>query len=117
MGTDATIAEIPAILRGQTPSSPSSTLGSGDYSRRPVAVILGGGYTDVFDQVHEGVEAAFSPEGRSSGVAWLRFDPDKPMPPLGPEYAAQALRRLRDTLAGLVEGGKLGNGETAVYQY
>ena len=116
MGVDACISEIPSVLRGQIPASPTSALGSGDVSRRPVAIILGGGYTDVFDTVREGVEAAFGPDG-SSGVAWLRFDTDLPMPPLGPEYATKALQRLRDTLDELVAGGKLGGGETAVYQY
>lgn len=113
---EACISEISVILQGQAPSNPSSTLGSGDVSRRLVAIILGGAYADTFDQVHRGVEAAFASSG-SSKVSWLPQDGSKPAPPLGPEYGKAMVQRVKDTLSRLAVEGKLGAGETGVYWY
>ena len=117
MSVEAALAEIPVILRGETPTTSSSSIGTGNISadRRPVAVILGGGFSETFDQVHDGVEAALG--SSSSGVAWLRHDGTKPAPPVGPEYGKAMVQRTRDLLAELKEGGKLGTGKSDVYWY
>lgn len=101
------VSDISAVLQGQTPSAGSSTLGTGNLAARPVAVILGGGYSENFDQVHDAVEEATG----GSGVAWLRHDGDKPAPPLGPEYGKAMVARVKEAL------GKLGAGETGVHWY
>lgn len=99
----------------------SSDLGTRNVSpdRRPVAVILGGGYNDTFDEVHDAVEADFVKSGVSSaGVSWLRQDATKPAPAVGtPEYGQAQIQRVRDVLAGLQKEGKLGDGETRVCWY
>ena len=114
--TEACISEIPTLLQGQAPSNPSSTLGTGNVSRRPVAVVLGGGYTANFDEIRDGVEAAF-PSSGGSGVAWLKHDGTIPAPPLGPEYSKAILKRTKDVLKGLADDGTLVNGKSEVYLY
>jgi hypothetical protein len=105
------------ILRGEKPATSSGNIGSGNISadNRPVAVILGGGFRETFDQVHDGVEAAFG--SSSAGVAWLRHDGTKPAPPLGPEYGKAMIQRVRERMAELKQDGKLGNGKSEVYWY
>jgi hypothetical protein len=114
--TEACVSETPTVLQGQAPSNPSSTLGTGNVSRRPVAVVLGGGYTATFDEIRDGVEAAF-PSSGGSGVAWLKHDGTIPAPPLGPEYSKAILKRTKDVLKGLVDDGTLVNGKSEVYLY
>ncbi|MBE3048323.1 hypothetical protein IMZ48_38630 [Candidatus Bathyarchaeota archaeon] len=113
---EACIAEIPLILKGESPANPSSTLGTGNVTDRPVAVALGGGHTDVFDETHEAVEKACGPAG--SGLVWLKNDTTKPGPfELKAEYGKSVVTRMKDTLAGLKAEGKLGEGKTGVYMY
>lgn len=115
LNPEACIAEIPLVLRGQKPASSSSNIGTArihdDY--RPVAVVLGGGYAETFDQIHDSVEQAFAESG-GSGVIWLRHDGSKPAPPLGPEYSKAMIERVRETLGRLGEGGMLGSGDSRV---
>lgn len=114
----ACIAEIPVLLRGEIPAERSSELGTRAVSpsRRPVAVILGGGFNDTFEQVHDAVEAEFTKAGAASaGVTWIRQDATKPAPPVGtPEYGKAQMQRTREVLAGLQSDGKLGDGESRV---
>jgi hypothetical protein len=88
-------------------------------SRRPVAVVLGGGFNDTFEQVHDAVEAEFTQAGAASaGVAWLRQDATKQAGPVGtPEHGQALVQRVRDGLAGLQSEGKLGGGESRVAWY
>lgn len=112
----AAITEIPTFLNGQVPSDPSSTLGSGNLSERPVAVALGGGFVDTFDEVHDGVDKALGASG--GGLAWLRHDGSKPGPaPGSPGYGESVAQRIKDTLAGLEGEGKLGGGQAGVYWF
>ncbi|SPO03275.1 uncharacterized protein DNG_05957 [Cephalotrichum gorgonifer] len=114
IGPEAAISEVPVILNGQIPPNPSSTLGSGNLSERPVAFALGGAFAETFDQVHDEVEKEFGASG--SGLAWLRHDWSTPAPPLGPEYADAIVQRIKDRLAQLKADGKLG-GQTDVYLF
>ena len=43
---DSCTKEIPLLLKGEVPSSPSGQLGSGNWSGFPKAILFGGGYTD-----------------------------------------------------------------------
>lgn len=117
--SDACISEIPAILNGQMPSNPNSTLGTGNISDRPVAVILGGGFDDAFDMVYNEVERALGPSG--SGVPWLRNDTNKPGPgDLGPGYGTVAAQRMKQVLGELRverQSGLIRTGPTGVYWY
>lgn len=113
---EACAAEIPAILRGQSPANPSSTIGTGNIAERPVAVILGGGFTSVFDEVHDAVEAACGPEG--SRLVWLKNDTEKPGPGvLGAGYPGSVAERVKGVLGDLAARGKIGTGEGDVHWY
>lgn len=106
---DACVAEIPTILNGHTPASPSSILGSGNHSDRPVAIIIGGGYSEDFDMVFDSVERTFAHTG--SGVAWLRTDMGGPEPDtMENSYAIAAAQRMKVLLTKLRDEGKLGSG-------
>lgn len=106
---EACVAEIPTILNGHTPARPSSILGSGNLSDRPTAIIIGGGYSEDFDMVHDSVERTFFHSG--SGVAWLRTDMDGPGPDtMENSYSIAAAQRMKSVLTELRDGGKLGSG-------
>lgn len=50
LSTTAAAAEIPAILRGEKPSSSdpeAAEFGSHDYGKKVVAIVVGGGYGEV----------------------------------------------------------------------
>lgn len=99
-------AEIPALLRGEAIDA-ASGLGSNaanarspDQRRRPVAVIVGGGYTDEeFEMVRdEDVQ----------GVPWLQADNSRIPPgewPPSPLYPVGAAARIKERLR---EHGMLG---------
>ena len=113
---EACVAEIPAILKGETPANPSSTLGTGNFAQRPLAITLGGGYTATFEETREAVEKACGPSG--SGIVWLKNDTTKPGPAeLKGEYGKSVAERVKQTLAQLKADGKLGTGESVVYLY
>jgi hypothetical protein len=102
--------QIPALLRGEKPESSGSTLGSKNYEKTPVAILLGAGFDD--DAVQELREAA---KGTKS-VPWLRPDTTKPTPPLGPQYGKAMVERIKETVKGLEERGELeGNGEVVLF--
>lgn len=92
--------QITAIFRGETPSS-DSELGSKDYSQKPVAVILGGGYDD------EGTAVMMEAAKGIHPVPWLRPDTSKPAPPLGPEYGKALVARIKNLLAEMEKDGKM----------
>lgn len=99
---DAGAVQIPAIFRGDQSPLSDSALGSKNYSQKPVAVILGGAYTDADTEVMMKAAAGIHP------VPWLRPDASKPTPPLGPEYGKALVARLKVMLEELDRGGNMG---------
>lgn len=91
--------QIAAIFRGETPSA-DSQLGSNDYSKKPVAVILGGGYDDA------GIEVMMEASKGIHPVPWLRPDLSKPAPPLGPEYGKALVERIKILWAEMGKDGE-----------
>ena len=101
--------QIPAILRGDPAPPSDSALGSKDYSKPPVAVILGAGYDD------DGTEVMMTASANIRPIPWLRPDTSKPAPPLGPEYGKALVARVKELLAQLEREGKMN--EEGVYWY
>jgi len=101
MTPQAGAAQIPTILKGDKSVPADSELGSRDYSKPPVAVILGGGYTDA------DVELMFSASAGIRPIPWLRPDLTKPAPPLGPEYGKALVGRVKELLVELEKEGKM----------
>ncbi|RYP83086.1 hypothetical protein DL770_005427 [Monosporascus sp. CRB-9-2] len=93
--------QIPAILKGDQSPPSDSTLGSRDYSKPPIAVLLGAGYDDAGTEVMMKASEGLRP------IPWLRPDTSKPAPPLGPEYGKALVARIKELLAQLKEGGKM----------
>jgi hypothetical protein len=110
---EAGASQIPSILAGeQTPPPSDSALGSKDYSRPPIAIVMGGGYDDAGMEL---MRNASKGNTNSRPVPWLRADLTKPAPPLGPEYGKAMVARVKEVLARLESEGKLGEDE--VYWY
>ncbi|KAK3395194.1 hypothetical protein B0H63DRAFT_462791 [Podospora didyma] len=109
MTPESGAVQIPAILKGETSPPADSELGSKDYSKPPVAVILGGGYEDA------GIELMMKASAGTKPIPWLRPDLTKPAPPLGPEYGKALVARIKDLLAQLEKDGKMD--EEAVQWY
>lgn len=98
--------QIPALLRGDNPGSSGSALGSHNYERTPVAIVLGAAFDD------EGIEALREAAKGTKDVPWLRPDTSKPTPPPGPDYGKAMVARIKEKVASLVDEGKLeGNGK------
>lgn len=102
--------QIPALLRGEDPGGSGSDLGSKNYERTPVAVLLGAAFND--QDIQELREAAKG----TKDVPWLRPDTSKPTPPPGPEYGKAMVERIKETMKELHASGKLeGNGDVTWY--
>lgn len=101
--------QIPAIFRGETPSSRDSELGTKDYSQKPAAVILGGGYDDA------GIEVMMDASKGIHPVPWLRPDLSLPAPPLGPEYGKALVQRIKEKLAVLEKEGQMSEEKVVWY--
>nr|GAT44771.1 predicted protein [Mycena chlorophos] len=95
--------QIPTILRGDPDPSTlsSSDLGTKNYSRKPIAVIVGGAFDDA------DVAAIMDAARGIHPVPWLKADKSVPMPPVGSEYAVATARRIKERLAGLERDGEL----------
>lgn len=115
-GPEAAISEIPTLLQGQLPVSPTSTLGTGNVSVRPKAIVLGGAFVETFEDVKREVEKQMVEIGGSK-IAWCMHDASKPHPPIGPEYGKAVLERCRELLGRLRDGGKLDEPKTETYTY
>ncbi|KAK7740828.1 hypothetical protein SLS62_011013 [Diatrype stigma] len=98
---EAGIAQIPAILRGEQPPPSESTLGSKDYSKTPIAVILGGAYDDTDTERMMKASTGIKP------IPWLRPDLSKPTPPPGPEYGKAMVARIKELIPQLEQEGKM----------
>lgn len=101
MTPESGATQIPALLRGETNVSSDSDLGSRDCSRGVRAIILGGGYNDQDTKILRDAAQGIKP------VPWLRPDLSKPTPPLGPQYGEAMVERIKETLKGLQDSGKM----------
>ncbi|KAI3325315.1 hypothetical protein HD806DRAFT_533904 [Xylariaceae sp. AK1471] len=72
-----------------------------DYSKSPVAIILGGGYDDA------GIEVMMKASEGTKPIPWLRPDLTKLAPPLGPDYGKVLVARVKELLAQLHKDGKM----------
>lgn len=98
--------QIPALLRGEHPGPSGSALGSKNYERTPIAVLLGAAFDD------QGIKDLREAAKGTKNVPWLRPDTSKPTPPPGPEYGKAMVARIKERVASLDKEGKLeGNGE------
>ncbi|KAJ7360848.1 hypothetical protein DFH08DRAFT_360188 [Mycena albidolilacea] len=96
--------EVPILLKGEVPSPSSSNLGSGNWSAFPKAIVFGGAYED--SQI-EDVRRAVAETDGTKRIPWLRVDRSLPHPPIGPEYAAVIVDRMKALLGKLEGEGKL----------
>ena len=109
MTPEAGEAQIPAILKGEQAPAADSELGTKDYSKPPLAIILGGGYDDAAAEKMMKAAEGLRP------VFWLRPDLTKPAPPLGPEYGKALVLRIKELLGKLVKEGKTSDGKVEWY--
>ncbi|KAI9147244.1 hypothetical protein HJFPF1_13280 [Paramyrothecium foliicola] len=106
---EAGVAQIPAILKGEQSIPSDSEIGTQDYSRPPICVILGGGYTDA------DTEAMMTAAKGLRAVPWLRPDLTKPAPPLGPEYGKALVRRIKELIPQLESEKKMNEAKVVYY--
>lgn len=98
--------QIPALLRGEDPGSAGPNIGSKNYARTPVAVLLGA----AFD--NQGIEELREAAKGTKDVPWLRPDTSKPTPPFRPEYRIAMVTKIKCAMKELEGQGKLdGNGD------
>ncbi|KAK3905943.1 hypothetical protein C8A05DRAFT_30181 [Staphylotrichum tortipilum] len=110
MTPEAGATQIPAIFKGEREVETNSALGSHDYSKKPVAVILGGGYDDVGTEVMMKASAGLHP------IPWLRPDLTKPGLPFGtPEYGKALAQRIKALLAQLEQDGNMYEEKVVLY--
>jgi len=95
-------SEIPVLLQGGAPSpTDPENIGTKNYSKPPVVIILGGGYDDAdFALLREACK-------EKSNLPWLRADMSKLRPPLGPGYGEAMVEMVKNCLRGLAEEGKM----------
>jgi hypothetical protein len=105
LSVEAGVSDIPLLLDGKTPpSTDPENIGTRDYSKAPVAVLVGRGYESAaIDEMREACKG-------KRGINWLRANLDTPAPPPGPLYADHIVERVKKCLAELAEKGQL-NGE------
>ena len=98
--------EIPKLLRGEKLGGKSDNIGSQNYTKSAVAVILGGGYDDAATaQMRKAAEG-------TKNVPWLRVDTTIPAPtPGSPEYAEAVMKRTKNKMLELQSTDKLGVGD------
>jgi hypothetical protein len=109
MSPESGVEQIPAILRGDKSVSSDSQLGSKDYSKTPICIILGGGYDDA------STEILMNAAKDVKSLPWLRPDSSKPSPPVGPEYGKALVQRIKELIPQLEKDGKMN--EAKVFWY
>ncbi|KAI1398250.1 hypothetical protein F4819DRAFT_39897 [Hypoxylon fuscum] len=117
-GAEHTVSEIPYALRNEAPPEQSSYIGSNDFGRAPIAVIMGAAW-DAADcvRVRDAVAAASGSAGAGRPLV-LRNDTSVPAPtPPAPEYGQQLVRRIKATLGRVAEGEKLDGPEEGIVWY
>jgi hypothetical protein len=106
--------ELSSVLKGKLPENPASSLGSGDLSTPPKAVVLGG----AFDlETVDSMQKSINEVPGVVMVPWLMFDKEKPSPPIGPEYGKHVVGRVKETLLGMEKEGKLDAGDGGIFKY
>lgn len=112
LSLESSITDIPLLLSSKIPPNTSDNLGSLNYTHRPLAVALGGGFDDdMFNQIKDACKDG--PE-----AVWLRVDTSSmkgpPAPGEAESYGAGIAERLKKYLARL-EVGKEGGTTEGVY--
>jgi hypothetical protein len=108
LSPEAGAAEIPRLLEGK-PLVAGENVGSQNYSKKPAAIVTGAGYDDAkFKLMKDACEG-------KGGVSWLRPEMDYQMPPLGPEYGAIMVERVKKGIKELVDGKKLGKDGVSMF--
>lgn len=107
--------ELPHILTGKAPLNPSSTIGSGNWSSSPRALVLGGTYTDeLVDKILELVKNVPG----AADIPWIRLE-NKVSGELTEEQAAaygkQVVRRVKQGLDKLEKERKLAQDNKGIY--
>ncbi|KAL6892019.1 hypothetical protein GGI43DRAFT_386894 [Trichoderma evansii] len=92
-------SQIPAILRKDAEIQSDTFMGTGDYTRSPVAILIGSWYNDQMIQDFQSSVSGFST------LLWLRVDKYISSPPLGPQYSIVVGRRIKARLLDLVKSG------------
>lgn len=117
MSLEDGLTNIPLLLSGSHPKDPLSQIGSGDYSRVPQAVILGGGFTAAdIDQLRQ---AALDNENARK-VPWLKANLQKTAegPEMGTEGYAQTIpARVREAMSKLAEEGKFDGHTDGIFSW
>ncbi|KAK8134307.1 hypothetical protein PG984_006319 [Apiospora sp. TS-2023a] len=121
--------EISRILRGESPSTPNSHLGSRRYGTgealRPRPIVFGGAHEDsVIERIGEEVQHLLLDTQTSlpttptrTKVPFLKANQTATMPPLGPEYGKKVVQRVKVCLQKLEEEGKFDGTHGGVYIY
>lgn len=109
LSVSSCIADIPLLLARQTPLNAAFNPGSQNYTNSPVAIALGGGFSDeMFAQIREGCRDAAS-------TLWLRVDASQVTGPPKPEevemYGKKTAERLKKRLGELRVGQEEGTKE------
>ncbi|KAJ6457361.1 hypothetical protein C8R45DRAFT_1033485 [Mycena sanguinolenta] len=110
----SSVTEIPLLLKGEVPDPRSSSLGSGDWSTFPKAIVFGGAYEDA---MIDAVRKAVAETSGTKRIPWLRVDSNRPHPPIGPEYAAAIVARTKAMLAKLESEGKFDAEDDSIYLF
>ena len=109
------MSDLPSLLHGHRPrTTDPANLGSQRYGEKPLAVVIGGGYSDA------DVAAMRKTCDGISHIPWLRHDLgsepttgiSRPKP--GAEYGGEIAERVKHRLRELSEEGKL-NGDGFFY--
>lgn len=115
----AVTTELPAVLSGKPPAKPSSSLGTGNWSAPPRALLLGGAYQN--EDIEKLQKLVNETEGAVK-IPWLRVDSSKGPPPSqapteaqAREYGAKVSNRMKERLHALEAEGKLVEGNGEVY--
>lgn len=74
-------------------------MGTGDYTRQPIAILVGSWYDDQMIQDFQSSVSDFPP------LLWLRVDKSISSPPLGPQYSILVGRRIKARLLELLVTG------------
>ncbi|KAJ4391781.1 hypothetical protein N0V93_005401 [Gnomoniopsis smithogilvyi] len=109
MSVEAARVQIKAIFEGNQSPPSDSELGSKVYSQKPIAVILGGAFTD------EDVTAMMKATAHIHPIPWLRPDKSKPTPPLGPAYGKAMVDRIKERIPQLEQGGEMGEAKQFLF--
>lgn len=113
--------ELPLLFTNRVPEPKSSSLGTGNWSVAPRAVVFGGAFSaaDI-----EELRGLISGTENARRIPWLHADitlGTVSPPPFGvykKEYADSVLQRMKAVLARLQEEGKLdGDGDDGLYPF